>query len=72
MSDWGKHGDSTKHKRYKAPAPKASRRRCSCGCKQRAAFVGMANGVALVSGCELRIRRWVKTGKLVLPSEIVK
>lgn len=63
-SDFGKYGDASVHKRYSAPTPKTSRRRCPCGCKQRAAFLGMANGVGLVYGCDLRIRRWVKTGKL--------
>lgn len=44
------------------PIDGASRRRCPCGCQQRATHNGMANGVALMHGCELRVRRWVKYG----------
>ncbi len=59
---WGSHGNSTTHARYLQETD--SRKRCGCGCKQRASHLGMANGVALASGCELRIRRWIKEGAL--------
>ena len=36
------------------------RRRCTCGCEQRATHLGMANGVCLTMGCELYVRRWVR------------
>ncbi|UZA79604.1 hypothetical protein EZZ79_11610 [Pseudomonas syringae] len=62
MSGWGQHGSSDKHIRYMEPMPSTSRRRCSCGCKRRATHLGMANGVGLCSGCEMKIRRWVKEG----------
>lgn len=63
MTDaWGWYGDSDIHRRYSQPAPSNYRRRCHCGCKKRAAFSGMANGVCLTMGCELVIARWVKTG----------
>jgi hypothetical protein len=39
-----------------------SRRRCSCGCKQRQTHVGLGDGVALMGGCELSVRRWVRDG----------
>lgn len=55
-------GSATDHKRYLARADTTSRKRCQCGCKQRATHLGMANGVCLTSGCELKIRRWVRDG----------
>ena len=57
---WGRHGSSITHVRYAEPAPPRSRRRCHCGCVQRATHIGKANGVALMSGCELRVARWVR------------
>lgn len=59
QAEWGTWG-STEHLRYVQPAPSTSRRRCSCGCQQRATHVGCANGVALSMGCELSMHRWVK------------
>ena len=43
--------------------PSASRRRCSC-CGKRATHVGLGDGVALMSGCEMRVRRWVRDGSV--------
>ena len=62
MDGWGQLGSTTRHVRYAEPSAPSARRRCHCGCKRRAAFKGMANGVCLVSACEMAIRRWVKTG----------
>lgn len=62
-AEWGKVGSSTEHVRYCEPNPKA-RRRCPCGCGNRASHKGLANGVCLTSGCELAVRRWVKTGSI--------
>jgi hypothetical protein len=59
---WGAHGSSAEHRRYSERINSASRRRCHCGCGVRATHVGCANGVALMSGCELSVRRWVRTG----------
>lgn len=64
---WGSVGDSRKHVRYAEPGDPKSRRRCSCGCKRRATHIGMANGVGLVTACELAVRRWVKTGHTKVP-----
>lgn len=50
------------HTRSFKKVPSTSRKRCRCGCKQRATHFGLANGVVLRSGCELSIRRWAKQG----------
>lgn len=55
---WGSAGGS----RSMIRARPTSRRRCSCGCKGRATHVGLGDGVALLSGCELLVRRWVRGG----------
>lgn len=39
------------------------RRRCYCGCGRRATYTGGSNGVAMMHGCELSVRRWVRDGK---------
>lgn len=62
MEGWGQVGDSSRHIRYMEPKPSKARRRCPCGCKRRATHYGRANGVTLMSGCELRVRRWIKEG----------
>ena len=56
---WGE-GGSISDPRYITEAPKKGRRRCTCGCGQWATHTGMANGVALMGGCELSVRRWVR------------
>lgn len=57
-TEWGQWGSSERHVRYMEPVD--SRRRCVCGCGRRETHAGMANGVALMTGCELRVARWVK------------
>ena len=57
---WGRIGSATEHQRYIKQS--GSRRRCPwCpkGHRKRAAYVGMANGVALTSGCEWHVRMWM-------------
>lgn len=58
---WGEHGSAEAHARYAQPVQPKSRRRCHCGCKRRATTLGMANGVCLITGCELLIARWVRS-----------
>lgn len=60
---WGEIGSSERHVRYALPQLPKKRRKCSCGCGQRAIHRGLANGMCLTDGCELRIRRWVRDGK---------
>ena len=38
----------------------SSRMRCHCGCKFRATHIGLANGIEMMFGCELSVRRWAK------------
>lgn len=58
---WGQHGSAVDHVRYMKEVSPKSRRRCHC-CKKRATHLGMANGVALATGCEKDIKKWVDGG----------
>lgn len=40
----------------------ASRRLCQCGCGHRASWLGLEDGVAMLAGCDLSVRRWVRDG----------
>lgn len=65
MSAWGQWGSAKAHARYREPIDRGDpgwRRLCNCGCRKRQSHRGMANGVCLMSGCELRVRRWVRDG----------
>jgi len=57
---WGEWGSAVDHVRYMEA--NTSKRMCRCGCRKRANWSGRANGITLTMGCELTIRRWVKTG----------
>ena len=35
-------------------------RRCHCGCGGKATHAGASNGLSLMAGCELSVRRWVR------------
>lgn len=59
MDGWGQVG-LPGQTRYHEPVDAKSRRRCGCGCRRRATHHGMANGVCLIMGCDLSMRRWVK------------
>lgn len=61
---WGEWGSDEEHIRYAQPF--SSKRRCRCGCKGRETHIGMCNGVALTSGCELHVMRWVRAGRKAL------
>lgn len=60
QADWGRYGSSQEHRRYAVPNPR-QRGKCSCG-GGRASHLGAANGVALMRGCEMCVRRWVRDG----------
>ena len=58
---WGQWGSAVDHKRYAQPIKDRRRaRKCHCGCEKRSTHLGKANGVCLMSGCELQVRRWVR------------
>lgn len=61
VDGWGQHGSALEHVRYSMPIDKSDRRRrkCHCGCGKRETHRGFANGVCLMSGCEMRVARWV-------------
>jgi hypothetical protein len=61
ISGWGQWSSASAHIRYMEPANQ-SRRKCLCGCKKRVTHRGMANGITLLMGCELTVRRWIKEG----------
>lgn len=58
---WGQCASATGHVRYcEAIVGRKGRRRCRCGCGRASTHRGMANGVAMMVGCELHVRRWVR------------
>lgn len=59
---WGVIGDSLTHQRYVKllPGRYRNRRKCWCGCGGKISHGGYANGLAMTSGCEWAMRRWVK------------
>lgn len=60
-AEWGSWGSAREHIRYARPiVGRRGRRNCGCGCGGRSTHAGCANGLALMSGCELSVRRWVR------------
>lgn len=62
-AEWGERASCFEHVRYCEPIPRdhwKRRRMCRCGCRKRETHSGKANGIALMSGCELEVRRWVR------------
>ena len=67
MNVWG---SAIGHQRVCQPWPKGrrrGRRRCYCGCGKLITHIATANGVCLMSNCELVVRRWVKDWRSTLP-----
>lgn len=62
VAGWGEVGGLPQHIRYMEARKKRKGRqpKCSCGCDTAKTHLGLANGVCLISGCELMVRRWVK------------
>jgi hypothetical protein len=63
MAGWGQVGGLAEHLRYMELRSRRPGRKpkCNCGCGTPKTHTGFANGVCLTSGCELYVRRWVKT-----------
>lgn len=62
---WGQVASSTEHVRYmQLLPPRNRRRRCHCGCGNRATHACCANGMGLTRACELGAARWVRTGSV--------
>lgn len=51
--------EDTTVERTMIPVSAISRLWCDCGCDTPATHLGLANGAALMSGCERIVRRWV-------------
>jgi len=66
VAGWGRVGGQAGQIRYVEPRKKRPGRqpKCACGCETNKTHLGFANGVCLISGCEMRVRRWVKAGKV--------
>ena len=54
--------EAMQYKRTMTPAMPWSLVRCRCGCDRRASHLGLADGLCMMSGCELTVRRWVRDG----------
>lgn len=67
MDGWGQIGGQPGHIRYMEPRKRRPGRqpKCWCGCGTDKTHRGLANGVCLISGCEMAIRRWAKEGNRV-------
>ena len=61
-SQWGTVGGMPGQIRYMELRPKRAGRKpkCSCGCGTPKTHTGFANGVCLMGGCEMHVRRWVR------------
>lgn len=61
----GRIGSAENHQQALAPLPRRyrNRRKCLCGCGGKASHSGHANGIAVVWGCEMSMRRWVRSRK---------
>ena len=60
----GKCGSATEHTLYVDAIPsevnKQRWRMCSCGCRKKSRYALYANGVALGSGCQFLMMRWLR------------
>ena len=59
---WGKWASDSAHTRY-AEQIVGRKGKCRCGCGKPYTHRGMANGIMLMGGCELAVRRWVRDPK---------
>lgn len=65
---WGEVA-SAAMSRYPEPTPSTTRRRCPwCAEPRRCTHAGMANGLALMAGCEFHVAMWVRNGVMPEPS----
>ena len=59
-ADGYREGSASGH-RAMVQAPD-KRRKCSCGCGGRMTHIGLGDGLGMMGGCELSVRRWVRDG----------
>lgn len=61
MSETPKWGSALKHTRTWMLDKKRRRRACGiCGCQNKSTHLGLANGIALMGGCEWHVKRWCR------------
>jgi hypothetical protein len=60
--DWGSWASTEHHRLYvqKNTLRRMYMRKCRCGCGGRQTHGAYANGIILMSGCEMDARRWAK------------
>jgi len=59
------HSSRLREHRDMVKVKSSSRKRCDCGCKTMATHIGRGQGAAMVVGCELMIRRWIRDGHVI-------
>lgn len=59
QAEWGTSANAVEDRRY-AIQNRRLRRRCECGCGKPGNWIGCANGLAMMSGCEWLVRQWVR------------
>ncbi len=57
---WAQWGSAQHHAMYVEPLSYPTRRMCRCGCHKRMTHKACANGMALATGCEMEVRRFVR------------
>jgi hypothetical protein len=61
-SEWGQRASTQEHVGYaeRQTARGPNYVKCSCGCKQKAKYRAMFNGICMYEGCELSVHRFIK------------
>lgn len=64
-AEWGRRASTKEHVGYaeRQDARGGHYLKCRCGCGQRAKFRAMFNGICMYEGCEMSVRRFIKTGR---------
>lgn len=63
-AEWGTRASIAEHVGYVEPqdARGGHYLKCHCGCQQKAKFRAMFNGICMMEGSELAVRRFIKHG----------
>jgi hypothetical protein len=52
---------------YAEPGSREALRFCACKCRRKVTHLGCSNGQVVMTGCEQRVRRWVRDGMRPVP-----